>query len=91
MSVEEAMRGPSGATVGADISDRARKSDKTTVYITPDLKRKLARLAKHLGYLTPTGPGAGEIGNVSALLRAIAAEEIDLRRVEDSEEEGARD
>ncbi len=91
MSVEEAARGPCGATVRTNISDRARKSDKTTVYITPDVKKKLARLAKSLGYLTPTGPGAGEIGSVSALLRAIAAEEINLQRVDDPGEEGAQD
>lgn len=91
MSMKKAAEGPDGATVRIDTSDRARKSDKTTVYITPDAKRKLARLAKRLGYLTPTGPGAGEIGNVSALLRAIAAEEINLRRDDDLGEEGAED
>lgn len=59
--------------------------------ITPGEKKKLERLAKRLGFLTPRGPGAGEIGNISALLRAIAAEEITLQRDDDAGEEGAQD
>lgn len=59
--------------------------------ITPGEKKKLARLAKRLGFLTPRGPGAGEIGNVSALLRDIAAGKVTVERVVRSEQEGAQD
>lgn len=76
---------------GADISDRARKSDKTTVYITPDVKKELERLAKKMGYLQTRGAGAGELGNVSALLRAIVANEITVERAIEPESEGAQD
>ena len=59
--------------------------------ITPGEKKKLERLAKRLVILTPSGPGAGEIGNISALIRSIAAEEITLQRDDDAGEEGAQD
>lgn len=77
--------------VGADISDRARKSDKTTVYITPDVTKELERLAKKMGYLQTRGAGTGELGNVSALLRAIAVKEVTVERAVGPESEGAQD
>ena len=61
------------------------------MYITPDVKKKLERIAKEMGYLQTRGAGAGELGNVSALLRAIAAEEITVEHDVRSELEEAPD
>ena len=60
------------------------------MYITPDVKKKLERLAKKMGYLQTRGAGAGELGNVSALLRAIAVKEITVERAVGPESEGVR-
>ncbi len=61
------------------------------MYLSPDELKKLERIAKALGYVQTRGAGAGRLGNVSALLRAVAKEQAIVRRAGEPGAEGARD
>ena len=61
------------------------------MYLARDEIKKLERLALALGYFQTRGPGAGELGNVSAMMRAIAAEEVTIERVSGPGTGGAQD
>lgn len=43
-----------------------------TVELDPEDKIRLQKMALSLGYIQSTGPDAGEVGSISALMRAIA-------------------
>lgn len=51
---------------------------RTTIELNPGDTVKLQAIAKQLGYLHSRGPDAGKVGSISALMQAIANNEIKL-------------
>jgi len=60
----------------------------TSLRIPPDERRRLEEMAATLGYMQPRGPGAHRIGNISALVRAIARGEYTLVHSSNSDDRG---
>ena len=60
------------------MAERERKLAITTLQIPSEERKRLEQLAFALGYVQPRGPGAGKLGNISALVRAIAQGRIRL-------------
>jgi hypothetical protein len=49
-----------------------RKQPITSLVIPPEDRTRLEEMAREHGFVQDRGPGAGKIGNISELLRAIA-------------------
>jgi hypothetical protein len=54
-------------------------SKHTTLLLTKEDKFMLRKLAQRHGYKQTRGAGAGELGSISALMKAIARGEIQLQ------------
>lgn len=56
-----------------------KNKTRTTIELNPGDTAKLQQIAKQLGYLHSRGPDAGKVGSISALMQAIARNEITLK------------
>lgn len=50
----------------------------TSLRIPPEDRERLEEIARAHGFFQPRGPGAGKLGNISALICAIARGEYTL-------------
>jgi len=56
----------------------------TTLFISENDKKKLEEIARKSGYIQTRGAGAGKLGSISALMRAIASKEVRLLDAEEA-------
>jgi len=60
------------------MSQQAKNYGRTSLVVPLEERKKLERLARELGYLQLRGAGAGTLGNISALICAIAHGELKI-------------
>ncbi len=65
-------------------------SSLTSLHIPPEDRKRLEQLARDLGYIQTRGAGAGHLGNISALMRAIAQGQLQLVHVPDERARGTK-
>lgn len=54
------------------------KKRHTTLLMTQEDQARLEYIARKLGYLQTRGPGAGQLGSISALVCAVARGHLDV-------------
>ena len=60
------------------MADQSKSQQRTTLYIPPEYRVKLEEIARRLGYIQSRGAGTGKIGNISALMCAIAKGDLSI-------------
>ena len=60
------------------IKAKSTGENHTTLFLTVEERRHLEQMARDFGYLQTRGAGVGQLGNISAFIRAIAKGELHI-------------